>query len=292
MKKIVDYIRQHKLLYRLLKPLVDFLWRIYVFMNPFWCRVRRFRLNRVHPFIRNMTGRKQTQDLKKLYNKYKGRRIFVIASGPSLRDEDILQLKDEITIGVNGTIALYNKVGWKPTYFCTSDPVVYQKYKEEIIAANLKEALFDIDLKKYESELNFKPYYYDGYMKGTLLPHSDKRLKKNMQFNIDVYKKGVYKGGRSITTYAVQLAAYMGAKEIFLYGQDCDYSGAKQHFDDSEKDCKKIPAKAGFIDAIFIFYEKAKTYCESRGIKIYNATRGGKLEIFERVDFDEVLKNK
>ena len=33
-------------------------------------------------------------------------------------------------------------------------------------------------------------------------------------------------------------------------------------------------------------YEVAKDYAKENDIKIYNATRGGKLEVFERVDFD------
>ena len=32
-------------------------------------------------------------------------------------------------------------------------------------------------------------------------------------------------------------------------------------------------------------------YNNQHGIKIYNATRGGKLEVFERVDIDEILKS-
>ena len=31
-------------------------------------------------------------------------------------------------------------------------------------------------------------------------------------------------------------------------------------------------------------------YAEHHNIKIYNATRGGHLEVFERVNFDDVLK--
>ena len=38
-------------------------------------------------------------------------------------------------------------------------------------------------------------------------------------------------------------------------------------------------------------FQSAKLYAENHGIKIYNATRGGKLEIFERADFD-LLMNK
>ena len=40
------------------------------------------------------------------------------------------------------------------------------------------------------------------------------------------------------------------------------------------------------IDAIMDGYKAAKQYADLHGIRICNATRGGKLEIFERVDFD------
>jgi len=33
-----------------------------------------------------------------------------------------------------------------------------------------------------------------------------------------------------------------------------------------------------------------KRHCDSRGIQVYNATRGGKLEVFPRVDFDTLFR--
>ena len=36
-------------------------------------------------------------------------------------------------------------------------------------------------------------------------------------------------------------------------------------------------------------YIAARKYCDKHNIKIYNATRGGKLEVFERVNFDEII---
>jgi hypothetical protein len=38
------------------------------------------------------------------------------------------------------------------------------------------------------------------------------------------------------------------------------------------------------------YYEGAERYSRNHGFRIYNATRGGELEAFERVDFDAVLK--
>lgn len=35
-------------------------------------------------------------------------------------------------------------------------------------------------------------------------------------------------------------------------------------------------------------YNSAKRYAEEHNIQIYNATRGGKLEVFERKHFDSI----
>ena len=38
-------------------------------------------------------------------------------------------------------------------------------------------------------------------------------------------------------------------------------------------------------------FNKAKENFENDGRKIYNATKGGKLEVFERVDYNSIFKN-
>jgi hypothetical protein len=43
------------------------------------------------------------------------------------------------------------------------------------------------------------------------------------------------------------------------------------------------------LDNQFLAYSAAKKFADENGIKIYNATRGGKLEVFERVDFDSLF---
>ena len=45
-----------------------------------------------------------------------------------------------------------------------------------------------------------------------------------------------------------------------------------------------------FYKQNLLAYQSAKKYADAHGIKIYNATRGGNLEVFERVDFDSLFK--
>ena len=44
------------------------------------------------------------------------------------------------------------------------------------------------------------------------------------------------------------------------------------------------------MDSLEYSYCLAKRFADEHGVKIYNATRGGKLETFERIDFDAVVK--
>lgn len=44
-----------------------------------------------------------------------------------------------------------------------------------------------------------------------------------------------------------------------------------------------------WVHNIIDAYEVAKRYGELHNIHIYNATRGGYLEVFERVNFDELF---
>ena len=80
----------------------------------------------------------------------------------------------------------------------------------------------------------------------------------------------------------------MGFKEIYLIGADCNYSDnkSKHHFIDyGHYDSTYKSAGTRMIYA----YKVAKKYADKNNIKIYNATRGGMLEVFPRVNLDELL---
>jgi hypothetical protein len=109
----------------------------------------------------------------------------------------------------------------------------------------------------------------------------------------------VMQSGGTVTYICMQLAAYMGFSEIYLLGVDNTFArGVKlngeivlgsthDHFDDNYKALSAFPA---VIDAVNSAYTTAREYGESHNIKIRNATRGGALEIFERVDFDSLFQ--
>ena len=109
--------------------------------------------------------------------------------------------------------------------------------------------------------------------------------------------------GMTVTFSIMQLAAFMGFSEVYLLGVDCNYPTVKteagetvvdrtaqthfikDYWDKNEKIYQ--PDTKTSMEA----YKSAQEYAESHEIKFFNATRGGALEAFPRVDFDEVMQN-
>ena len=87
----------------------------------------------------------------------------------------------------------------------------------------------------------------------------------------------------------MQLAVYMGFEKIYCLGLD------STGFLSNVTQSKGYPHFYGGNDAGFLMipamkqaYFAAKEYTEDHRIIIYNATRGGELEIFDRVSFDDL----
>lgn len=98
----------------------------------------------------------------------------------------------------------------------------------------------------------------------------------------------------TVTYTMIQLACYMGYNEIYLIGMDHTYANVtddkgvvikknkvRSHAFEDEKP-EEVVANISYMEDA---YRTARQYCEAHGVKIYNATIGGALEIFERKDF-------
>ena len=231
---------------------------------------------------------KKMQKLRKLKNIHKGKRCFIVCTGPSLKISDLEKLNGEITFGINSIYDSYPLTNWRPTYYVAVEKLVVQE-------------LFDNDIcfgRNFSKGGNF-------FTEGFNLPHpteydyyllcSDKNMKpinkarKIVRLSKDI-SVCVY-GSATTANIAVQIAIYMGFKEIYLIGADCDYSKNKIHFIKRKNDDDLI--KVGFIKNsgldLIDCYKTVKSFAKKNGVKIYNATRGGKLEVFERVDFDKIV---
>lgn len=234
---------------------------------------------------------KDAKIIKSLKNKYNGERCFIVGNGPSLNVEDLEKLKNEKTFAANRIYHIFDKTEWRPTFYCSEDLKIIKNSINEINKLDIKFKFLPLILNiDYNIDINGATYFNLKYNKNkNTLP----------KFSQDILK---YVGCGSTVTYtAIQIAAYMGFKEIYLIGIDHTFSVSKNNngdiiIDNSVKDyfCEEYNSDKDKLDIpntenSTLAYISAKKYADKHNIKIFNATRGGKLEVFERVDFDNIF---
>ena len=227
--------------------------------------------------------------LKAYKDKYMGKRLFITCTGPSLTIKDLELLNNEYVFGMNSICLIHDKTNWKPDFYSCQDSHVFEKIKDTLLSTDNGIVFMPYSYKKI-CNMNEKYVYF--HMSGSYhlyeMIYGPQYFAK---FSDDCYKT-VY-DGYSITYSIMQLAIYMGFDELYLIGADCNYLGQQQHFIETGH---YDPGAKYAAERMFASYGVAKEYAEVHGIKIYNATRGGCLELFERVKLEDVLarneKNK
>ena len=203
-------------------------------------------------------------------------RHWILGNGSSLNKTPLDLLNNEITWGINRPPV--------PTtfYFC-------QDVNEK--DATWKEAI--------KSNLNCKRVYlWDGfkeYFKNeniTWVPHCDKKKERHHSYPADhVDKRATSWHLPEVCTafgsmYPVlQLAVLNGATEIYLVGCDL-FTGKNDHYDSN------YPAFADWRVRNEIEAYLHTVSAMSSPVPIFNATIGGSLEVYPRVDIFEILERK
>jgi hypothetical protein len=219
-------------------------------------------------------------EVKKYKDIYRGKRCFIIGNGPSLQKNDLecLHKNHEITFAANQIYRIFDEVTWRPDYYCCVDDLLINQCIDAIAVIECKDKfLFDYFNYPYvlEKKQNIQYIHIKGMEYETESP----------KFSDDITKE-IYMG-YTVTYAMLQIACYMGFKEIYLIG--VDHSDFNKHFIHNyyEKDMKTYPFTYG--NRALLAYKSAKRYCDKNKINVYNVTRGGKLEVFERRDFNDIF---
>ena len=238
-------------------------------------------------------------NFKNLEGAFKGKRVFIVGNGPSLNKHDLSLLKDEYSIAVNGIFYKTKSEGYKPTFYVVEDRHVMQDNLKEIDDYDVDYKFFPVDYKKLiKNKKNTKFFRMDkGYY------HSTSPYFSIPRFSCDANDK-LY-CGQSVTMINLQLAAYLGFSEVYLIGMDHSYViptdatvTGEEILSNSEDPNHFHPEYFGkgkkwhdpHIDRVERTYSYIKIVYESKGIVLKNATVGGSLEVFERVDYYSLFK--
>ncbi|MGE4511068.1 MAG: 6-hydroxymethylpterin diphosphokinase MptE-like protein [Sulfurimonadaceae bacterium] len=229
----------------------------------------------------------------KLKNKHTNKRAFIIGNGPSLKIDDLTKLQNEITFAANKIYLSFKSTPWRPSYYFVIDKLVYTQNYETIKNLKLKK-FFSIDMIHIAPKIKNAHYFEIETKHG---------YPKMPSFHANPFK-GVNKGNTVVYAMA-EFAVYMGIKELYFIGMDFNFivnetptlqytnqtlcAGEINHFHPEYRQIGEKWNKPN-MQGLHNSFEKIKSYCKEHNIKVYNATRGGKLEILERVDFDKLFE--
>lgn len=225
-------------------------------------------------------ARLNKEKLKNYYNLHKGKRCFIVANGPSLKNTDLSFLKDEITIGMNRIYLSANENGFTPTYIAVHDiPIQLLQFRDDFEKLDLPK-FFNWNARKHFS---FKKNL--TYIRSDYRPH----------FSTDLTKSSW--GGHSVTSICIQLAYHMGFDEVYLVGKDHNYeqkgipgqlvksSGSESNHFIKGYYTKGMGWRIPDYKGEELAYKMALKAFRASGRNIFDATINGKLDIFPKVDY-------
>jgi len=241
--------------------------------------------------------------LSALRNKFWGERIFVMGNGPSLNRTPLDLLENEFVFGLNRVSLLFDRVSWRPTFFTAFDVRVVPDNKEEFATVDIPYKFFSA---RYKGMLGERKNHYWHHTKGHYQGFE-------ASFEPNVVYSG-FGGGGTIGVIAIELAFFMGFREIYLIGTDVSYSitktvkqsgrdqfgdGVKLELESTQNDDQNHFDPRYFgknkkwhnpnVREMKIGFARAAAYIERRGGMLRNATVGGELTEVERVDFTSLF---
>ena len=245
--------------------------------------------------------------IQSFQNKYKGKQVFMIGNGPSLKVTPLDKIQYEYSFAMNRISLIYDKVLWRPSfYICTTLNISRKEWRKDILESiSLGIPCFVWD----KLEEFIKPYHFKNvhYIKCT---HGDNITDQcpDDWWSHDISKR-VCKFGTSMLP-ALQIASYMGFNPIYLVGCDLGFQteGSEannnaplkhshhqknvdlNHFD-PKYGTPGCPAKVLNIN-MKAAHELAFRTAARNGTKIFNATNGGQLNIYPRVDFTKLKSDE
>lgn len=244
----------------------------------------------LHPWRRESIRR-----LAALRDIHIGRRAFIIGNGPSLRQTDLSKLRNEFTFGLNRIYLLFPELGFPTTYLVAINDLVIEQCAGEMAALALPKFFAWRSRRHFNttnsaSSFSLHPASFPTFLYTTYT---------GPRFARDV--RGRVWEGATVTNVALQLAFHMGFRQVILIGVDHNFA--------SKGDANKIVTSQGDdpnhfspnyfgkgfrwqlpdLETSEIGYALARHAYRKAGREVLDATVGGKLTIFPKVDYHSLF---
>ena len=243
------------------------------------------------------------QQNEKLRGRHAGQRCFVIGNGPSLKKQDLAPLADEVTFVMN---AFWKHpildTGWQPKYFCFADAFCYdgteavkQFFQSIRERAHSAEYIFPLEGKLVIERDGLLPLEATHFVKFQGQP-----LGFSIGDTFDLTRPVPFPF--STAQLAIMAGMFIVCSPIYLMCLDHDWlahRGQDTHFF-SGRSIENHQTATGQLDysyeseieamgKLWKGYRKLSEFAEAHRIRIFNATAGGFLDVFERVKYESVI---
>jgi len=228
---------------------------------------------------------KHAGSLNRFKNIHSGQSCFIIGNGPSLNQMDLSRLKGCYTFGLNKIYLIFDRADLKLSYHVAVNRLVIEQSLEQFKL---------MDCPSFLSYRAARP----------LLEGSEPNFYFLATGGPFTFRKDIttpLHEGFTVTFVAMQIAYYMGFQNVFLIGVDHNYAARgraneeqfMEHDDPNHFDpgyFKNSSWQLPDLQASELSYHMARFFYNQEGRQIYDATVGGKLNIFPKISFEEALE--
>ena len=233
----------------------------------------------LHPLRRESIRR-----LAALKDRHRGQRCFIIGNGPSLKQTDLSRLRGEYTFGMNRFYMLFEELGFTTTYFLSVNSLVIEQCAADLHSLPILKFL------SWRSRGVIQPaedliYLHTTYTGARFARDARSRLWE----------------GATVTYVALQLAYHMGFSQVILIGVDHNFtSQGKPNTTLVSQGDDPNHFSPGYFVKGFRWqlpdlgtsqraYHMARQAYQQAGREVLDATIGGKLTVFPKVDYNTLF---
>jgi hypothetical protein len=233
--------------------------------------------------------RRSLRVLEELRGRYAGRRAFIIGNGPSLKHTDLSRLKQDFTFGLNRIYLMFGALGFSTSCLVVINDLVVEQCINEMQELSIPR-FFSWHSRRYlpsSTEADRLPTFLYTTYESPAFAHA---------------VGGRVWEGATVTYVALQLAFHMGFSPVILIGVDHDFTskGVANATVTSTGDDPNHFSPAYFgkgfrwqlpdLDTSAVAYRMARHAYERAGRQVLDATVGGKLTVFPKVDYGSLFR--
>ncbi len=231
--------------------------------------------------LRRAVVPRRVRSLSAFEGRHRGEDCFILGNGPSLNRTDLSLLAGKHCFGLNKIYLMQRRQPLALSYLVSVNPFVVSQSLDEFASLGVT---------------TFLPA--ERCRRGVLRHRHFQPIRARDRFNFNPRMSGNFGQGHTVTYVALQIAFAMGFERVFLVGVDHSFKqtgsaneiqrmeGADEnHFDPGyfQGDLWHLAD----LEASEIAYRIADLEYRRAGRRVFDATVGGKLEVFEKIAFEE-----